>query len=490
MQLTLDSATAAANAPKQPFQLHLPPGQAVTHPNWAQAQAAIHAALSRGESVALLGPPGTGKTLLLQDLAQRLRHEGWPVRLVEHGDALEPVQEGAVVLVDEAGRMDTAALSSLLRRATARFVLAALPSFAERLADVPESVTPVALGPLSPEEVARFVAARLSAAGRPRTMLEPDAVLALAKHSAGQLRLVNILGGAAVYLAELENAPRVCRRHVDEAASMRDGLDDGGNARPSAEPDQVETPERGSIAAPSGPPVLPPVDRRRRAVLAAAVLGIGAVAAGSLVLLRGGGGGGGSRTTLPLTTQRPDREGVEHLPSTPDSQSPGLARTDSGSPAGLSPGDAGPSRSETAAAAAPRKEAPAAPAGERQTGERPDSRQGSPAQGTLVSFRGPVMNETMQQGGQMSLAIRKPASSPAVTAQFHAWGGLLGTGELAGSLSSSGQLLLSGQLMMGRNAFTCDLKGRIVDDRLIGSATFVRSGGTSSARSSFTLTRF
>ncbi len=220
MQLTLSPAVADT-----PFRLHTAPGEAVAHPAWRRAQAAVLAALGRGEVAVLLGPPGTGKSLLLQNLAQALRREGQSVHLVERGDALDPALGTDILLIDEAGRMGADALARLCA-ADRPFVLAALPSFAERLDGLSRPITAVALEPLSPEEVARFVAARLSAAGRPRDMLEPDAVLALARHSAGLLRLVNVLAGAAMFLAELEEAPRVRRQHVDEAAAMRGGVDE------------------------------------------------------------------------------------------------------------------------------------------------------------------------------------------------------------------------------------------------------------------------
>ena len=107
-----------------------------------------------------------------------------------------------------------------------------------------------------------------------------------------------------------------------------------------------------------------------------------------------------------------------------------------------------------------------------------------------VSFRGPVYNETMQQGGQMSLAIRWQGPAGAIIVRFQAWGGLLGSGELAGHLSEDGRISASGQLMVGKNLFICDLSGLVVGGKLTGSASFVRSGGSGRvAHSRFTLTR-
>jgi hypothetical protein len=113
----------------------------------------------------------------------------------------------------------------------------------------------------------------------------------------------------------------------------------------------------------------------------------------------------------------------------------------------------------------------------------------SAPRGTDLAFRGPIMNETMGQGGQLDLAIRTQGSTGPVTARFHAYAGLIGTGELTGTISEDGQVRLSGRLMMGQNPFDCSLNGKLAGDRLTGSATFVRAGGGSSAHSSLSLTR-
>ena len=106
-----------------------------------------------------------------------------------------------------------------------------------------------------------------------------------------------------------------------------------------------------------------------------------------------------------------------------------------------------------------------------------------------VTFCGPVHNDTLQQGGQMSLVIKRQDPSGAVTARFEAWGGLLGSGELTGHLSEDGRLRASGLLMVGKNPFVCDLSGLVAGDELTGSASFVRSRGGRVAHSRLTLTR-
>lgn len=106
-----------------------------------------------------------------------------------------------------------------------------------------------------------------------------------------------------------------------------------------------------------------------------------------------------------------------------------------------------------------------------------------------VLFRGPIMNETMGQGGYVTILVRPQSLPGAVKVRFNASAGLSGTGELSGRVSESGRLTVAGTLMMGRNPFACDLRGVISGGTLTGSATFVRSSGGTVAYSRFTLTR-
>lgn len=118
-----------------------------------------------------------------------------------------------------------------------------------------------------------------------------------------------------------------------------------------------------------------------------------------------------------------------------------------------------------------------------------EARPTSEPEGARILFRGPIHNETLNQGGQVTLLIRRRDPPGTVTARFEASAGLIGAGELTGVLSESGRLALSGQLMMGRNPFDCDLTGVVSGGRLTGTANFARPGGRSASHGSFSLTR-
>lgn len=471
------------------FNLQIAPEDAVAHPGWQRAQAAALAAVRGGAAAVLLGQPGSGKTLLLKDLARTLRREDRAVRLVERGDAVERlVEAGTILLVDEAGRMGAETLAALCA-GPAPFVLAALPGFQGRLSGLPRPITPVTLGPLAPEDVARFVAARLAAAGQPRDLVEPEAVLALARHSGGLPRMINVIGGAAMFLARLEGAPRVGVPHVAEAASMRDGVEDGG---PPPGPGPVEpaaSPASPVAEAPMVPPAAPP---RRRALLGAAASGFGVVAAGAW-LLRGQPAVpppvADAAQTPPAGTP-PVAQARTDIPAAaaPPADQPAVARPDEAAAAPEQRSVASPPQRRAAppssGAAEPRPEP--SPVGPAPVGPAPV---GPAPVGAAVAFQGPIYNETMGQGGWVRIVVRKQAQPGAVTARFDASAGLLGSGEMAGRLSDSGQLSASGLLMVGRNTFNCDLRGIISGGMLTGSASFVRVGGTSVSRSSFAIPR-
>jgi hypothetical protein len=228
---------------ESPFRLQLSLADLVEHRGWRHARAQALDALERGESVALLGPSGTGKTLLLRSIAQALEGLGRHVATAGAAGPLDAPSGADILLVDEAGTRSTEDLARLAASGPP-FLLAALPGFAPRLAELPGPVVRVALEKLAPAEIEGLVAARLAAGGRPRDMFAPEALQALARHSGGRLRLVLVLAGAALFVAEREGAPRVGADHVDDAAEMR------GVAVDEASPAELE-PE-------STPPPPPP----------------------------------------------------------------------------------------------------------------------------------------------------------------------------------------------------------------------------------------
>lgn len=414
---------------------------------WQQAQAATLDALGRSEAVVLLGPPGAGKSLLLQSLVPLLQHEGRVARLVEHGDLLRQGAGADVLLVDDAGTLNAGARMALCATGVP-FVLAV----AGQAPALPRPVVRVELPPLTTEEVARFVASRLAAAGRRRDLFEPDAILALARRSAGVLRQVNLIAGGAVSLAEVEGVPRVLRRHVDEAATGGLGDAEAPAALPApAEPALPSVPASALGAAAPG--------RRRMLLLAAA--GLGVVLTGGLAYSQLGG-------TAPATQ--------------PPSPAPPTAPT-AGAPAqalmAAAPAETEQELRDRRVLQALEAEPPGTSPAPRRNDAAP--RQQAPAPGTAMSFRGVVDNETIQQSGQMSLVVSPRDPSGSVTARFRAWDGLLGVGELRGQLSDDGVLSVSGQLMVGQNPFTCDLSARITGSTLTGSANFTRNGRISRA---------
>ena len=206
-----------------PFRLQTTPAEAIPHSSWCRAHAAALAALRRGEPVAVLGRPGTGKTLLLQSIAHALREAGRRPGCVG--------QAGCdVVIVDEAGAVPPGDLIAL-RRSHTPYILAALLDTTLKLPRLR-----VTLDPLPAEEVARVVARRLAAGGRPADYFEPEAILELARQSGGLMRLVLVLAGAATVFAEHDGVPRVTREHVADAATMRDvAREEDGAIAPSAE---------------------------------------------------------------------------------------------------------------------------------------------------------------------------------------------------------------------------------------------------------------
>ncbi len=234
----------ASVLPASPFRLQLSLADVMEHRTWRHARVVALDALERGESVAVLGPSGTGKTLLLRSIGQALEGLGWTVATAGGGVWPDNAAQAGVLLVDEAASLSAQALAKL-GALPCPFVLAALPGFAPHLSGLARPIAWVTLGPLSAKEVARVVAARMRAAGRDRDVFEAAALQALAHHSGGRLRLVLVLAGAALFLADDEGVARVTAGHVAEAAAMRAGP---GEPAEHVPPTPAEQPGNGPAA--------------------------------------------------------------------------------------------------------------------------------------------------------------------------------------------------------------------------------------------------
>ena len=278
-------------SPGLPFPITIGPEQAVAHRGWVEARDRALSVIGAGHGLVLvLGAPGSGKTLLLQEIARTLRAAGVDVILLPRGDLVLDLaetemaaagmgQRRRVVLIDEAHRMNEAALNHLGQFGRCAFVLAGMPDPGDEQPDGPHAgVVAVRLAALPPDEIGAFVAARLAQSGMRADLLSEAAVAQLAKHSGGVPRVLNMLAGAASFLARAERASCVEAVHVDQAAALRDAgveIDAAGAAlpiMPGVVPRGQTEPPSSPVMAPSAaslaaPPRLQAPRRRRIAAL-------------------------------------------------------------------------------------------------------------------------------------------------------------------------------------------------------------------------------
>lgn len=266
------------------------------HRAWSSARAGLLRMADQPGIIALLGAAGVGKTTMLGALEAELRAQGHAPQRVECGDLLA-APFPPLLLVDEADRIEDAVLATLARENCVA-VLAALPGFAARLAELPHRL--VRLHGLQEEEVPGYVAARLATLGLPADRIASAALSALGEASAGVPRRLNVLIGSSLFMAEMDGVPQATPSHVQAAAQMH-ALPEHGpehGPEPGPEPAHAASPDPlpGPALAEPGPqpgqvlmlppeaaaPDMPP-PRRRMGWIAFGLAGL-AAAAGGLAL--------------------------------------------------------------------------------------------------------------------------------------------------------------------------------------------------------------
>jgi general secretion pathway protein A len=302
---------------RDPFSNETVPPVFVESAPHAAAQARLRHALAQRRGLSLLvGAPGTGKSLLLRRLLDELEEELFaasllvPVRGVasaewvlsrlaqqleveaparERGALLGQVYEKlaivredgrhAVLLVDEAQVLAQAGVLPELRgllnleyedRRLLSLVLVGPPEF-DRAVASDASLTGrvearVQLRAMDANGSARYLAARLRAAGGEPSLFRKEALRALVELSAGVPRTLNTLADQALFEAKLEERDAVERAHV-EAAAAELGL---GAEEPRVEPAEetlipVRGPASGHAARTAGRRVAEPRGRAEEA---------------------------------------------------------------------------------------------------------------------------------------------------------------------------------------------------------------------------------
>lgn len=459
------------------FRLISSQGDVLAHGSWSFVEHEALAAGVRGGRLDILGLPGTGKTLLLQNVEQKLRKLGQIPRLLRPGDTLDRIAETDVLLVDEGESFSKDELKRIRQHPNAT-VMTWLPSSFRA-----HQAAHVVLGPLSPEDVARYIVGRLTACQRTNNLFTPEALLALAHHSGGLFRLVIILASAALFFAEQRGAAQVVLEDVDEAAAMRALVDAPEEVPVKLAPlDMLQT-----ATAHQRPDVhrrklwLRPATRASGGIAVFSCGGLAVVAVAVVAALAVGAPLSRQLLLSPplLASAAPPPEAAQTRAPDATSQPPlHVAVLPTPLPASVPPPTLTvpslqqPVLAEVAAPVPQFSPVMSAPA------ERPPA---------VLVFAGPILNDTMGQDGQLSLQLQTDGAGRPVGAWFHASHGLIGSGRLSGEIGPNGQVTLSGQLMMGRNPFTCALQATLIEGHLIGEATFVRASSGARAHSRFNL---
>ena len=498
---------------------------------WTEGLSAASEAVRAGNHVVVLGESGVGKSTFLADLARSLASMN--IRPLSRTGAWFPEKVGVAdaLLLDDAGECNQEDLTKLLNMGLP-IVLASCPG--SKLSLIVPALFPVIvdIGPLSPAETTVFIRDRLRHAGRPESWVTDDALSGFAQSAGGVFRTLTLLAGAAAFLADLESSPTLNLTHVQHAAMAAQP----GGAPIQLPASQVSRVSRNRMKSAGERDRFIERIAHRSAAIAGACMALGLVCLTHFAeddfasQLRSSPLGEvsqveGSSATLKtyVYESSPSTQAVavasealpEALTSAPPSKSPLGLVTDAASSHEETNDRAEADRSDVPAGAIAAEQKLAVTALpdhlEQSSGADSKSHESILSDTELVtarsiettnnnvqqynvsqklavgSFAGLVNNETLRLTGKLSLEIIRGSSPGMVRAKFHAWNGLLGTGELVGTVSADGRLALSGRLLMGRNAFQCNLDGVIRGNRLSGSAKFVRPWGGDIALSNFNL---
>jgi hypothetical protein len=277
--------------------------------------------------IVVAGPSGSGKTLLL-DMTERANRERAPfVRRIERGDLAHTVlgERCDLLLVDEADSIDQTTLRILLSNEDPKrpgvIVFACRPSGTARFVGDGSRVH-IMLTMLTPPDARKFVVERASAAGRP-DLFEQGALDALIASTGGSPRLLQSIGGHALFFAAHEGAYHVGHKHVEHALAAQLGVQtwqaeadseivENSSSPPSVtmgpkEPEEPALIPTASVTEGANAEAELPIDRSgfwhrfgNRRALAASMAVLGMI----LSLLFLNGNVGGHVTTTPLRAQK------------------------------------------------------------------------------------------------------------------------------------------------------------------------------------------